>query len=265
MKMTKPKEVFGSQSKDKPRKAKTRVFGALICLSLTCLSSSLVAQTTPSFVLDGVVTLHGQTEVGAVAVRLHQDTLAKETYTDPEGNYIFRNVAQGTYRLSATYPGYTTHEEEITITGPQRKDLTLFLEETLAISIGVSFSGAPSDRVDVQLRSELLTIPDDGSWAELKVVGDTATWDVEAPQSEWVLDVQAPGYEDVSVPIGALENATRGVLTVRLIERSPYEVNMESGCQSTRAAPSLPSVPVIVLAACGWVLTRRPRRRNRGY
>jgi hypothetical protein len=245
-------------SQDRTGRGNTTLVSTLAALMMviTGVSTSLSAQDS-SFVVEGTVTLHGNAEGGAIAVRLLQEELEKETFTDPQGNYIFRNVAGGTYRLTATYPEYATYEEELTISSSQRRDLTLFLDKSATLSIVIKLSGSSVDVVKARLNSGMVMMPEDGSWTELEVIGDTASWDVEVPQGEWVLDLKASGYEEHSNVINALGDETHELLAVQLVEASGYDVKRESTCQSTPISPPSPSAPLIILASWAWFLIRK--------
>src|SRR5436853_1476519 len=117
-----------------------RVFcftGRLVVFSAACA----MAQSNSAVILGTVNDSSGPAIVGAkVPVLNHGTNISTTVSTKSDGHYTVTNIEPGSYRVTATSPGFT--ERSI-------RDITVFINQTVRVDVNLEV-GAVSTRTEVE-------------------------------------------------------------------------------------------------------------------
>ncbi len=126
----------------------------LLLTSFFLLSLSVFAEST----ISGKITDEKGNPLIGVSVQLSKTNIG--TLTDVQGNYLLKNVAEGTYLLQATYIGYLTNQKSIVVTAsPLTIDLTLS-EDVLQLQEVVVTGGNSLKKVESSVAITTLSSKD---------------------------------------------------------------------------------------------------------
>jgi hypothetical protein len=92
---------------------KAKLAASIAVLALVAFSTSARAQVLYGSIVGTVTDSANLAVPGATVTITHAETnQARETTTNDTGNYVFPNVAAGTYRVEVTLPGFQSFRSE---------------------------------------------------------------------------------------------------------------------------------------------------------
>jgi hypothetical protein len=154
-----------------------KVLLAAACVA--CLAGPAAAQFETAVVLGTVRDATDQVVPGATVTLVNLETgIRSDTSTSETGDYLFRNVRIGRYRVSAEKTGFAVavaDEVVVTVNARQRVDLTLQVgqvTETVQVSAGVlTVETDSTDRGQVINRKQIVELPLNGrNYADLALL-----------------------------------------------------------------------------------------------
>lgn len=103
----------------------------LVMFFFLAFAGAVTAQDSPSGSVQGRVTDSGETfYIGGARVSI--PALGRQTVTDREGRFVFRDLPAGEYRLEVDYIGAETREQSIRVVAGEAKRIDLALGEAAA-------------------------------------------------------------------------------------------------------------------------------------
>jgi hypothetical protein len=137
--------------------------GVLLFVSLVILSTPVVAQVLYGSIVGTVTDEANLAVPGATVTITHAETnLARETTSNETGNYLFPNVAAGTYRVDVTLPGFQSFRAQdivVRLNAAVRVDAKLAvgtLQESVLVSADAVLLQTESAAVQTQTTSQQL-------------------------------------------------------------------------------------------------------------